>query len=876
MIKAREKACHLKRTHLAKARPEPGFEPAVTPAPAAVSPEFRDLKRFIFQKVALKESAINPIKIATGDKVAIFSFGSRSALTVEVNDYLSKKLQATTVVLDLAEDYDLRVTAGVKRTVSKLNELPDLSGVILLLDQSSEDFLAAMEEIPAFLTGFFQVLQNLMRLPGKKFCLAIQRDLNPAGVVAVAAEGVVGMFLDAALEYESVLFRSLTVDRETVFKNAFNNALDQNNKLVQMILQGQEVFGIEARQRPVISNGGPELSLKSGDVIIISGGGQGISSHLAFALSPFSPRLILLGRSNLDSAVDYERMSKAKINSEEAVRRWLAEQKSDFPGDQFEAEVAKIWATFNIRQSLEEISRLGMEVKYYSCDVTDKARVQEVIAEVAADYGRIDGLIHGAGVLRDAFIDSMSPKDFADVVEVKFLGAWNLYKAACHHGLRFFTMLSSVTAVQGNTGQVNYCAANRAMSALTQVISVQHPDVKVKVLMLPPIEDVGMAADSDLKKLMKLRGWEGAYLKVNELAALFCRELLLGPMADTWVMFIRNLPEVKTTRLDMHNLDPKQNYLTIGGVAFPEYELPMIQTVHRMDLNEGLLEAGRTFSLDYDLWINDHRPFKFLKNPFISGIMAVETFIEAAHLLYPHLRPLGIRQVEYRDIMECPPGVERKTLITCHRLPPNGASNELHCQVEISSPDITATGRILDRWSTNYVGEVILGNGNQAINLLPNFTVRPEEIETPPLSHEEVTRFYKKYSNLQGRYRMIDKLYGAGLGVVRGQMIYKYNKDFANLNGTKYLYSPYLLEAIQHLVNCYLLLWDEDIFQPMIPYKIGEMRFTRQCEPNELIILEGRLKSGNEDEYIWNAQAVDSAGKPIMQVTDLVFKPFKA
>ena len=123
-------------------------------------------------------------------------------------------------------------------------------------------------------------------------------------------------------------------------------------------------------------------------------------------------------------------------------------------------------------------------------------------------------------MLRDAFIDSMSPKEFADVVEVKFLGAWNLYKAACDHGLRFFTMLSSVTAAQGNTGQANYCAANRAMSALTRVISGQHPDIKVKVLMLPPIEDVGMAAGSDLKKLMELRGWEGAYLKVNELAGV--------------------------------------------------------------------------------------------------------------------------------------------------------------------------------------------------------------------------------------------------------------------------------------------------------------------------------------------------------------------
>ena len=51
------------------------------------------------------------------------------------------------------------------------------------------------------------------------------------------------------------------------------------------------------------------------------------------------------------------------------------------------------------------------------------------------------------------------------------------------------------------------------MSALTQVISAQRPEIKVKALMLPPIEGVGMAANSELKELMKLRGWEGAYLQ---------------------------------------------------------------------------------------------------------------------------------------------------------------------------------------------------------------------------------------------------------------------------------------------------------------------------------------------------------------------------
>jgi len=59
-------------------------------------------------------------------------------------------------------------------------------------------------------------------------------------------------------------------------------------------------------------------------------------------------------------------------------------------------------------------------------------------AEVVGRYGRIDGIIHGAGVLRDAFLDQMTPEDFSLVADVKFLGAWNLFSAAEGAGLKFF------------------------------------------------------------------------------------------------------------------------------------------------------------------------------------------------------------------------------------------------------------------------------------------------------------------------------------------------------------------------------------------------------------------------------------------------------
>jgi len=41
-----------------------------------------------------------------------------------------------------------------------------------------------------------------------------------------------------------------------------------------------------------------------------------------------------------------------------------------------------------------------------------------------------------------------------------------------------------------------------------------------------------------------------AYIHVNELAGLFCRELSVAPADDVWVMFMRRLPSVRTSLLN--------------------------------------------------------------------------------------------------------------------------------------------------------------------------------------------------------------------------------------------------------------------------------------------------------------------------------------
>jgi len=106
--------------------------------------------------------------------------------------------------------------------------------------------------------------------------------------------------------------------------------------------------------------------------------------------------------------------------------------------------------------------------------------------------------------------------------------------------LKFFVGLSSVAAIQGNPGQTNYAAANRMMSALLRYLRRRNGAIRFKALMLPPVEGAGMAEYPEVRDMLRRRGV--AYVHVQELAGLFCRELFVAPAEDDWVMFIRPCP----------------------------------------------------------------------------------------------------------------------------------------------------------------------------------------------------------------------------------------------------------------------------------------------------------------------------------------------
>jgi NAD(P)-dependent dehydrogenase (short-subunit alcohol dehydrogenase family) len=522
-----------------------------------------------------------------------------------------------------------------------------------------------------------------------------------------------------------------------------------------------------------------------------------------------------------------------------------------------------------ITRTLADLHSLGIEATYHACDVADPVAVRAVMAEVVDRYGQIRGIIHGAGVLRDGFLSQMTPDDFSMVTDSKFLGAWNLFQAAEKTGLRFFVALSSVAAIQGNPGQTNYAAANRLMSALIRDLRRQNGAIRFKALMLPPIEGAGMAEDQDIRELMRRKGV--AYIHVNELAGLFCRELFASPDNDDWVMFMRTLPCVQTARIN--DLPPPipDGELAGGFASFSPEDFPLIEGINNLDIRREQLEACRSFSREKDLWLEDHSPLPFVKHPLVSAAMFVETFMEAARLLYPYLRVRGFRQVRFMDMIQCPPGVPRPARISCRRV--STVLPEVVCEVTLAAGEISPAGRLTDRFTPHCEGQVILAGGDGGEDCLgeifPDFPVRLDELRTGPMEKEKVLAWYKERSGLAGRYRVLEFLDGAGPGVIRGQTVYRQTDDFANLPGAQYQYSPYLFEALLQLAGFYGVAMEMPEQRSMIPMEIGEMRFSRKCREGERITLEARMRAQNEQGLTWDARGLDEQGRTIMQVANM-------
>jgi NAD(P)-dependent dehydrogenase (short-subunit alcohol dehydrogenase family) len=119
-----------------------------------------------------------------------------------------------------------------------------------------------------------------------------------------------------------------------------------------------------------------------------------------------------------------------------------------------------------MRSNLADFRASGAAVEYHAVDVTDEAAIRALVADVTGRLGRIDGVVHGAGVIEDKLLADKKSDSWSRVVDTKVIGLLLLQKLVDPSNLKFFTVFSSVAGRYGNSGQSDYATANELMNRL--------------------------------------------------------------------------------------------------------------------------------------------------------------------------------------------------------------------------------------------------------------------------------------------------------------------------------------------------------------------------------------------------------------------------
>ena len=127
------------------------------------------------------------------------------------------------------------------------------------------------------------------------------------------------------------------------------------------------------------------------------------------------------------------------------------------------------------QETVRAVEALGAKALAVRCDVSDAAQADALVKAAAEAFGRVDILVNNAGITRDNLLMRMSEADFDAVIAANLKGTFLCMKAASKLMLKQrygrIVNLSSVVALRGNAGQVNYAASKAGVIGMTKSLA---------------------------------------------------------------------------------------------------------------------------------------------------------------------------------------------------------------------------------------------------------------------------------------------------------------------------------------------------------------------------------------------------------------------
>jgi hypothetical protein len=269
-----------------------------------------------------------------------------------------------------------------------------------------------------------------------------------------------------------------------------------------------------------------------------------------------------------------------------------------------------------------------------------------VVEAAYRKYGRVDLVLHGAGIQVSKALTKKSLSNFRRIIATKLGGLSHLYKACKKHGAEHrthFHILTSAFSYMGNDGQPDYGAANEAMARIAACMNSPDSGTHWSSMAWLGWAGVGMTRDSEFAALAASRGLRGVTKEEGQ-------QIFSAMMNGT-----------PATSINVLLADGEIDYYKVAIQASPP-KVPQPSAKVRPHLPSPVNIEREFHVVERDISI---KSAPYLVNhlvggvPTVPGALVIDFVGEAAYQLRPDLKIIAFEQAFFRKFMKVYPN--RKT-----------------------------------------------------------------------------------------------------------------------------------------------------------------------------------------------------------------------
>ncbi|MCB0157749.1 MAG: SDR family NAD(P)-dependent oxidoreductase, partial [Caldilineaceae bacterium] len=229
-------------------------------------------------------------------------------------------------------------------------------------------------------------------------------------------------------------------------------------------------------------------------VALVTGGARGITAAITRRLVLPGMTVHVVGRTPLPAPEADELAARRDVQAlrEHFITQARATGMSATPAA-LEEQVRAVMRGRELRANVAQLEAQGARVEYHALDVRDEAAMQTLLRGIYARFGRLDLVIHGAGVIADRLLADKDPAAFDRVFDTKADSIYLLSRFLQPETLKHVMLFGSVAGRHGNVGQTDYAAANEVLNRFGWWLRSRWPSVHVTTVNWGPWAGVGMA-----------------------------------------------------------------------------------------------------------------------------------------------------------------------------------------------------------------------------------------------------------------------------------------------------------------------------------------------------------------------------------------------